>query len=190
MLTRLTKGIIWMAALAGVVGIVFGAPGTTVAGQERVDVCHIDGTGTYSIITIADPAYDSHIAHGDIAVQTFFVDADGDGFGSTSLTVEACTTPEGFVENSDDCLDSDPAVNPDAVEIPGDGIDNDCNLDTPDDVDTCEAGTDVSQQSSGDACTAACDIFFEGRACVTENVTFALNPPPGIGVTCTCTCGC
>ena len=34
-------------------------------GQDKVEVCHVDGQGNYSQISIADPALDSHVAHGD-----------------------------------------------------------------------------------------------------------------------------
>ena len=37
-------------------------------------------------------------------------------------SVEDCTAPDVFVDNNNDCDDSDPAVNPDAEEIPGDGV--------------------------------------------------------------------
>ena len=47
---------------------------TVSAGQDKVEVCHITGTHDFGagfeepyghIITIADPAYQSHIDHGD-----------------------------------------------------------------------------------------------------------------------------
>jgi hypothetical protein len=34
-------------------------------GQTKTDVCHAHGDGTFDLITVADPAIDSHIAHGD-----------------------------------------------------------------------------------------------------------------------------
>ena len=46
-------------------------------------------------------------------------DADDDGFDSTA-------------SGGDDCDDADPAVNPGATEVTGDGIDNDCDASTPD----------------------------------------------------------
>ena len=36
------------------------------AKPNKVDVCHLDGNGTYRLITIAEPAVDSHLSnHGD-----------------------------------------------------------------------------------------------------------------------------
>jgi hypothetical protein len=33
--------------------------------QIRVDVCHLNGTGEYNKITVADAAFETHLAHGD-----------------------------------------------------------------------------------------------------------------------------
>lgn len=55
-------------------------------------------------------------------------DADGDGWGSSAGVnlVEACTAPEGYLEDTSDCDDDDASVSPDGWEI-CDGVDNDCD---------------------------------------------------------------
>jgi hypothetical protein len=53
---------------------------------------------------------------GESCSTQFFVDSDGDGFGSSSETRTGCEPPEGFVGKSGDCDDSDPQVNPSASE--------------------------------------------------------------------------
>jgi hypothetical protein len=55
----------------------------------------------------------------------FYADADGDGFGGRTESV-ACERPEGFVDDSTDCDDLDPAAHPGADEV-CDDIDNDCD---------------------------------------------------------------
>ncbi len=59
--------------------------------------------------------------------STWFFDADGDGFGDILNWTRACYAPDGYVESSADCDDSDETVNPSVAELCGDGIDNDCD---------------------------------------------------------------
>jgi len=59
--------------------------------------------------------------------QTFFVDADGDGFGDDESTFEACELLEGLTDVGGDCDDSRATVYPGAEEVVGDGIDQDCD---------------------------------------------------------------
>ena len=58
---------------------------------------------------------------------TYYLDADGDGFGG-STTTTACTStpPSGYVATSTDCNDSAASVFPGATEL-CDGIDQDCD---------------------------------------------------------------
>jgi len=58
--------------------------------------------------------------------QTFYRDADGDGFGALSMPMDACTAPAGYVVLGTDCADADSARNPAATER-CDGVNNDCD---------------------------------------------------------------
>lgn len=58
--------------------------------------------------------------------STFYRDADGDGFGSMSNSVSACSPPPGYVANSGDCNDANAAIRPGATELCN-GIDDDCD---------------------------------------------------------------
>ena len=71
--------------------------------------------------------------------QQYYVDADGDGFGSTT-TAMLCssTSPAGYSDNNIDCDDDDGAINPGATEVPYNGIDDDCNPLTSDGTLTIE----------------------------------------------------
>ena len=57
---------------------------------------------------------------------TWFVDADGDGFGDPEQVVVSCERPDNASDNDLDCNDSDPMVNPDAEEICNE-VDDDCD---------------------------------------------------------------
>ena len=57
----------------------------------------------------------------------WYVDADNDGFGSTTVFGAACTQPVGTSANNTDCIDTNPAANPSASEICNNGIDDNCD---------------------------------------------------------------
>ncbi|WP_276530872.1 putative metal-binding motif-containing protein, partial [Aestuariivivens sediminis] len=57
-----------------------------------------------------------------------YVDADGDGFGSTTTVSSLTTTPDvGESNNNADCDDSNAAINPDATEEAGNDVDENCD---------------------------------------------------------------
>ncbi len=63
------------------------------------------------------------------ASAVFYADADNDGFGTPNDSIAVCfaARPVGYVDNALDCDDTNPAINPEAVEIPCNGIDENCN---------------------------------------------------------------
>lgn len=67
-------------------------------------------------------------------MSTWYVDADGDGYGDTGDSVEACEAPDGYADNNDDCDDSDRAINPGVRTDDCDGIDNNCDGQTDEDA--------------------------------------------------------
>jgi Zn-dependent metalloprotease/subtilisin-like proprotein convertase family protein len=67
----------------------------------------------------------------DASIQTsvtYYVDADGDGFGSSTTSIWcSAVAPSGFSSQSGDCNDNSSLINPNATEICGNGIDDNCN---------------------------------------------------------------
>ncbi len=57
-------------------------------------------------------ALDQTIKAGECRVRTFFKDEDGDGFGDLRKPIQAFKMPAGYVPDSRDTNDSDPAARP------------------------------------------------------------------------------
>jgi len=62
----------------------------------------------------------------DVEEVTWYLDSDGDGFGQSGVSIDSCEQLPGYARQAGDCDDDDPAISPDAVEVCGDGIDQDC----------------------------------------------------------------
>lgn len=84
-----------------------------------------------------------------VEAPTWFLDADGDGYGNTDITVIACEQPDGYVDAPYDCDDNDPDINPGSDEV-CDGIDNNCNGTVDDNaVDATQWYVDMDEDGFG-----------------------------------------
>ena len=87
-----------------------------------------------------DEDCDDDVDEDAVDVATWWLDLDGDGFGSGKISEEACTPSSGYVAEAGDCDDVDADVNPDADEV-CDGDDEDCDGLVDDDDDSLDLGT-------------------------------------------------
>lgn len=62
----------------------------------------------------------------NLATLLYFLDEDGDGYGTRAQTQTSCTQPEGYAAEEDDCDDENPDLNPGERES-CDAIDNNCS---------------------------------------------------------------
>jgi hypothetical protein len=59
---------------------------------------------------------------------TYYTDADNDGFGTDSTGLSFCQIPgPGFSTNNQDCNDTNGQINPNATDVLGNGIDENCD---------------------------------------------------------------
>ncbi len=124
-----------------------------------VDSC-TPGTSTAEVCNGIDDDCDGDIDNG-LIFKTYYMDADYDSYGNADNATVDCEAPEGYVDNSTgfDCNDNDSAVNPEAEEVCGDGIDNNCDNLTDENctIDNC-TDADGDGYFVGEGCTPAdCD---------------------------------
>ena len=73
-----------------------------------------------------DDDCDEEIDEESVDRETFYADADGDGFGDANAPILACAQPPDAVTDATDCDDRNALVLPGGAEL-CDGLDNDCD---------------------------------------------------------------
>ena len=115
-----------------------------------------------------DDTVDGAYAEGQ---NTYFRDADADGFGNADSPQTGCSAPVGYVVDVGDCDDSDATVYEGAPELCEDGVDNNCDglLDEvcpfylTDDADIIFKA-DGQYDRAGDTLSAGADLNGDGNA--------------------------
>lgn len=111
-------------------------------------------------------------------LNEWYEDFDADTYGNTAITQLAVTQPAGFVDNADDCVDTDPSINPGAVEL-ADGIDNNCDSQVDEGwIGTCEAvrincGSDTAYTTAGGELFQA-DTYFGAETATYSDGSLAI----------------
>jgi hypothetical protein len=82
-----------------------------------------------------------------------WLDSDGDGYGDPASSIDQCTVPATYVENNEDCDDSNANISPAIAEI-CDGQDTDCDATTSEDgmatfINSAGTYTDITSSMNG-----------------------------------------
>jgi len=134
------------------------------------------------------------------ATISFYRDADGDGYGTASDVVQACSAPAGYVADSTDCNDSSASIHPGAAELCN-VVDDDCSATTADgsgeagygspcdgsDADLCAEGSLDCQGGPGLTCSDANDADPEVCNALDDDCNPATadgSSEPGYGLAC------
>ena len=98
-----------------------------VFGKSDTGICHVTENGSVKMLRVSASSLPEHLEHGDWEQVAYYIDADADGAGDAAISVSACSAPFGYVDNALDCDDLDSSIGPGAVDVCGDGIDQDCS---------------------------------------------------------------
>jgi parallel beta-helix repeat protein len=129
-----------------------------------------EGTVYPGATEVADDSIDQNCNGYDLV--TYYQDYDTDTYGNTSVSQQVDgEQPAGYVTNDDDCDDTDIDVNPDADEIVGDGIDNNCDGTNP---STIQAA--INAATSGDTIKVIAGTYYEnvdfiGKALTVQSIS-------------------
>ncbi|MFT5685135.1 MAG: hypothetical protein ACI8RZ_006084 [Myxococcota bacterium] len=126
------------------------APSGYVGNDEDCD----DGNNTISpdgteVCNGEDDDCDGSTDEGVSSLDTFYEDADGDGFGDPDSTTEDCEAPSGYSADDSDCDDGDADINPDADEVCNE-VDDDCDGDIDDDDSDLDTSTEETYYADDD----------------------------------------
>lgn len=89
--------------------------------RGEFEVCDLSGTDED-----CDGLDDNNDPQGATGKITYYRDADGDGYGVSTLTMSSCETPAGYTLQTGDCNAGNSAINPGASEVCN-GTDDDCD---------------------------------------------------------------
>lgn len=154
--------------ITGTPGGTFSGPGVSGTTFSPSEAGPGDHTITYTVSAQEGDAVDEAENSFSIDVEVleaieFWADLDGDGFGDPDNSIMACEEPDDYVENDEDCDDSNEDINPDEDEE-CDGIDNDCDGDIDEDFDededgftTCEGDCDDDDEDVYPGAEEVCD---------------------------------
>ncbi|MFN0247986.1 MAG: hypothetical protein ACKV2T_13940 [Kofleriaceae bacterium] len=84
---------------------------------------------TLALVIVCAACGDNRAQPPDACIAWWYADLDGDGFGDPDDVRGECEAPNGFVADKTDCDDDSAATHPGAMDVCGNGVDDDCGDD-------------------------------------------------------------
>ena len=145
---------------------ILSCPSTLPAGYvDNSDDCNDAEPLAYSnaleLCDTVDNDCDGQVDNNPVDQLMWYLDSDGDGFGDSAQMEIGCEAPVQYVDNADDCVDLDSAINPMASEV-CDGIDNDCDGDVDTNaIDVIQQYLDLDEDGFGDlnVTASSCELL-------------------------------
>lgn len=180
---RSRRSVLKGLAVAAAAGVGLRGRGRVLAGQEKQELCHVTGDPNtpYVVISVAEPAWQTHLDHGDTPFLNCCVDADCDD-GSVCNGQERCVNGACQPGTPLVCDDGNPCTENSCDPVGGcqhapvaagtscdDG--NVCNgQETCDGNGTCQPGTplvcDDGNPCTANACDPATGCHFPNVVCI------------------------
>jgi hypothetical protein len=118
-----------------------------------------------------------------LEIFTYYMDADGDSYGDANSPKDTCAlaAPMGYSANNMDCDDTNPEINPDAVEV-CDNTDNNCTGFIDDGLEIFTYYMDADGDSYGDAnspkdtCALAAPMGYSANNMDCDDTNPEINP--------------
>lgn len=143
------------------------------------DASNTENPGGTELCNGADDNCDGTIDESSATdATTWYLDADGDTFGTSGATIQSCELPTGYSAVATDCNDADATIRPTATESCN-GTDDDCDGSTDEGV-TSTFFRDADTDGYGDAgtfttgCSAPTGYVSDSTDC--DDTNAALNP--------------
>ena len=103
-----------------------GYPSSVVGGSDCDDFDATINPGSFEHCDGVDEDCDGVVDDSPVDGDAWYPDADADGYGDENAVVAACSMPDGYLEDGEDCDDTSAAIHPGATET-CDDVDQDCD---------------------------------------------------------------